>query len=95
MTIEEAYENFLLTKKAEGLSEKSIVVYKSHLKCVSHHLDITIPLQQVSKRDFEEMIVSLRAKQLSNNTIASYVATMKKKLITTFENKTNNYYERH
>lgn len=55
MTIEEAYENFLLTKKAEGLSEKSIIAYKSHLKCVSHHLDITIPLQHISKRDFESL----------------------------------------
>ena len=40
LTMEEAFENFLFAKSAQGVTEKTIKSYKSHFHCISKHLDI-------------------------------------------------------
>ena len=49
LTLSEAFEAFLLSKKSEGLSNKTITTYKGHLACISHHLNIFQQLSSYKK----------------------------------------------
>ena len=40
LTISEAFDRFLLSKKSEGLTNKTLTTYKGHLSCIAHHLNI-------------------------------------------------------
>ena len=42
LTMEEAFESFLFSKSAQGLTDKTLKSYKSHFKCISKYLDTTI-----------------------------------------------------
>ena len=44
LTMEEAFESFLFSKSAQGLTDKTLKSYKSHFKCISKYLDTTINL---------------------------------------------------
>lgn len=77
LSIAEYFDDFIITKKAQGLADKTLNAYKSHLKCISRHLDITIPIAELSKADLDSMINSMRTSGLSSNSISSYVRVMK------------------
>ena len=77
LSFSEAYEMFLLSKKSEGLSNKTITTYKGHLSCIAHHFDISKQLSDIDRKDFEIMISSMRESTLSSNSISSYVRTLK------------------
>jgi site-specific recombinase XerD len=77
LTMEEAFENFLFAKSAQGVTEKTIKSYKSHFHCISKHLDTSIELSSLKKQSIHKMIASMRASNLSQNTIASYVRVLK------------------
>jgi len=77
ITINEAFDRFLLSKKSEGLANKTLTTYKGHLACIAHHLNIFQPLSNISRNDLEQMISSMRESELSSNSIASYSRTFK------------------
>ena len=66
-----------MSKKSEGLSNKTITTYKGHLSCIGHHINIFQSLSDINRGDFEQMISSMRESGLSSNSIASYVRTLK------------------
>ena len=72
-TIEELFQQFLSASTARGLSEKTIKTYRSHLHCISKHLDISLPISHLNKILLTEMISSMRDSNLSVNSISSYV----------------------
>ena len=76
-TVEETFEYFIISRKAKGLSDKTLVTYNQHLRAIKHHLDIDIPIGDLTKADLENMVSSMRAAELSANSISSYVRTMK------------------
>lgn len=76
-TTAEFFDDFIIAKRAKGLSDKSIKSYISHFKGISRHLDITIPIDELSKADLESMISSMRKSELSSNSISSYVRVIK------------------
>ena len=76
-TVKERFEQFLSASAARGLSEKTLKTYRQHLHCISKHLDIALPLFQLSKSDLETMITSMRSSGLANNSISSYVRAFK------------------
>ena len=47
LTMEEAFESFLFSKSAQGLTDKTLKSYKSHFKCISKYLDTTIKLNSL------------------------------------------------
>ena len=71
-TIEEVFPRFVTAKTAEGVSDSTIKTYRSHFYCISKHLDITIPFDQLTKEHLDNMIVSMRESGLAHNSIASY-----------------------
>lgn len=76
-TVEETFEDFIISRKAKGLSDKTLTTYNQHFKAVRRHIDVDIPIDDLTKTDLESMVSSMRAAELAPNTISSYVRTMK------------------
>ncbi len=76
-TLAETFEDFIISRKVKGLSDKTITTYNQHFKAISRHISIDIPIDILSKADLEEMVTSMREAALSATTISSYVRTMK------------------
>lgn len=76
-TFAETFEDFILSRKAKGLSDKTLITYNQHFKAVRRHLDVDIPIDDLTKSDLESMVASMRASELAPNTISSYVRTVK------------------
>ena len=69
----EVFEDFITSQTARGISDITIRNYHQHLHSISKHFDISTPFEDVSKRQLDEMIMSMRAKGLAHNSIATYV----------------------
>ena len=76
-TVAETFEDFIISRKAKGLSDKTLTTYNQHFKAVRRHLDVDIPIDDLTKSDLECMVSSMRASELAPNTISSYVRTVK------------------
>lgn len=46
-TIEEAFADFMLSRKTKGLADKTFESYQNQFKSVSKHLDISVSIYQV------------------------------------------------
>ncbi len=77
VTTAETFDSFMMSRKAKGLTEKTISSYYSHFKCIAKHLDMNIPIEDLSKTDLENMVASMRDSGLSSNSISSYVRVFK------------------
>lgn len=75
-TFEEIYGRYVLAQTAKGVSEITLRNYKERLHNISKHFDIQKPLNEISKKDFDEMVIQMRKSGLSNNTIATYTRTI-------------------
>ncbi len=40
-TMEETFENFIISRKARGVAEKTMQSYKSQFKAIARHLEVT------------------------------------------------------
>ena len=72
-SFEEVWASFIISKTSSGVSEATIRNYHTHLKGISKHLDITMPLERLTRRELEEMVVSMRESGLAHNTVATYL----------------------
>lgn len=75
-SVEETFDDFLNSKRASGLQEKTLLTYKQHFQAISKELDVEQPIEALSKREIEEAINRLR-NRLSSNSVRSYTATLK------------------
>lgn len=71
-TIEQVFDDFVIAQTANGLSEVTLRNYKLHLHSISKHLDIHQPMEALTKKQLEEMIVSMRQAGLAHNSISGY-----------------------
>lgn len=76
-TIEETFRDFIISKRAKGLAEKTLESYQFHFRSIAKHLDITLEIAALQKADLEEMIASMRDAELAANSIQSYTRTLK------------------
>ncbi len=76
-TVENVFHDFILSKRAKGLSEKTISTYKQHFSAIGKHLEIKRAIDEINKSALEEMIVSMREAELAANSIRSYTRTLK------------------
>ena len=83
-TIEEAFSSFVISQTSKGVAAITIRNYHLHLRSISKHLDIKMPLSALTKRHLEKMVVSMRAAGLAHNTVATYL-----RVINTFLNWAN------
>jgi len=70
--VAEVFDDFVVSKMAQGLSDITIATYRQHIRSISNHLDIQKPMEALTRKDLEEMIVSMRASGLAHNSISSY-----------------------
>lgn len=76
-SIEEAFKDFIFSKRAKGLAEKTLVSYQFHFKSIARYLDVTQELAELQKADLETMISQMRDSGLAANSILSYTRTLK------------------
>ena len=77
VTVAETFHDFLVGKKAAGVSEKTLLTYGQHFSAVSKHLSPDTPMDALNKADLEDMISSMRDAGLAANSIKSYTRTLK------------------
>lgn len=71
-SVAEVFDDFVVSKMAQGLSDITIATYRHHIHSISNHLDIQKPMEALTRKDLEAMIVSMRASGLAHNSISSY-----------------------
>lgn len=77
ISVADTFGDFITSRKAKGLSEKTLTTYKQHLAAIGKHLDVAIPIDELTKQDLEYMIGSMRDASLASNSIKSYTRTLK------------------
>lgn len=77
ITLEAAFKEFTIARAATGVKDKTLRTYASHFKGVAKHLDMGLTFAELSKRDLDNMVVSMREAGLAHNSISSYVRMMK------------------
>ena len=77
ISVADTFGDFILSRKAKGLSEKTLTTYNQHLSAIGKHMDVSIPIDELEKQDLEEMISSMRDAHLASNSIKSYTRTLK------------------
>ncbi|MBE6785402.1 MAG: site-specific integrase [Ruminococcaceae bacterium] len=75
--IQETFDDFMLSRKTKGLADKTLESYQNQFKSVSKHLDISMSIFSLQKKELNEMIVSMREHGLSSNTINCYTRMLK------------------
>ena len=76
-TVEEVFNDFVISQTAQGLSETTITTYRCHIHSISKHLDIQKPMNALTKGDLEAMVVSMRKAGLAHNSISSYCRVLR------------------
>lgn len=76
-TVEEVFNDFVISQTAQGLSETTIATYRCHIHSISKHLDIQKPMNALTKTDLESMVVSMRKAGLAHNSISSYCRVLR------------------
>ena len=76
-TVEDMFSEFITSQKAKNLSEVTIDTYRCHIRSISKHLDLKIRMSELSKRDLEAMVVSMRESGLAHNSISSYCRVLR------------------
>ena len=55
-TVEEVFNDFVISQTAQGLSEATIATYRCHIHSISKHLDIQKPTNTLTKGDLKAMV---------------------------------------
>ena len=71
-TISAVFEEFVRARTADGVSPVTLQTYHNHLHCISNHLDIEMPLAELTRDDLNTMVVSMRQSGLAHNSVSSY-----------------------
>ena len=80
-SLKAVWECFIISKTSKCVSDATLSNYHHHLRAIAKHLNIEMPLEELSKSHLESMVVSMRAAGLAHNTVATYL-----RVINTFLN---------
>lgn len=76
-TMKEFFDDFIIAKKAQGLADKTIKSYQSQFRAINNHLDVNVPIEDITKSDLEKMVTSMRNSNLAANSISTYVRILR------------------
>ena len=76
-SLAEVFDDFVLSQTAKGLSDITLSTYRHHLHSISNHLDIQKPMNALTRKDLEDMVVSMRVAGLAHNSISSYCRVLR------------------
>ncbi|MBR5570559.1 MAG: site-specific integrase [Oscillospiraceae bacterium] len=83
-TYAEVFASFITAKTAENVADITIRNYHNNLHTIAKYLDVDIPLEQLTRKHLDEMIVAMRKAGLAHNSITTYV-----RIVRTFLNWCN------
>ena len=73
MSINGAFEDFVVSQMAKGVSDKTVETYRSHFKSIGKYLDTEITFDALRQTDLVRMVVAMRQNGLTQNSISSYL----------------------
>ena len=73
LSMKGAFEDFVVSQMAKGVSDKTVETYRSHFKSIGKYLDTEMTFGAVRQADLDRMIVSMRQNGLAQNSISSYL----------------------
>lgn len=73
--VDELFEEFLNSKRAQGIKQKTLKTYKEHYNSISRTI-CSMPMEQVNRKDIEKIVLELKDRNLHPNSIKSYMATL-------------------
>ena len=73
----EVFEEFVISKTAQGVSDATLNNYHYHLKNIAHYLDIEREFDAITKKDIERMASDMRKRGIKHNSIATYMRMLK------------------
>ena len=76
-TIEEAFEDFITSRKTKGVVDKTIESYQNHFRAVARHLDISKSIYTLERDDLDKMVAAMRDAHLATNSINTYTRVFK------------------
>ena len=71
-SLKEVWECFIISKTSKCVSDATLSNYHHHLRAIAKHLDIEMPLEELSKRHLERMVVSMKEAGFWNRCGTSY-----------------------
>ena len=77
LTIRAAFKDYAIHKEALGVKEKTLETYWQQLHAISKHLDLDMTFAELTKKDLDMMIISMKRSGLAQNSISSYVRMLK------------------
>lgn len=84
LTLEKAFEEFLVSRMATGVKDKTLKTYRLQAHAISRHTNPEILLNAITKHDIDLIIVSMRTSGLKSTSIQTYT-----RLLRTFFNWSN------
>ena len=76
-SFKEVYEEFVISKTAQGVSDATLNNYRYHLKAISRYLDTEKDFDEITKKDIERMAAAMRQSGIKHNSIATYLRMLK------------------
>ena len=73
LSMKGAFEDFVVSQMAKGVSDKTVETYRSHFKSIGKYLDTEITFDALKQTDLDRMLVSMRQSGLAHNSISSYL----------------------
>jgi len=64
-SVEEAFRDFIVSRKTKGVTDKTIESYQHQFKAVIKHFDVTKDIYTLHKKDLDNMISSMRNSSLA------------------------------
>lgn len=77
ISVLELLEVYFNECQGRGLSVSTIRTYQQHFHALGRFLDMEKPVGDLTRADFDEMIIKMRAANLARNSIDSYIRTVK------------------
>lgn len=77
MTLKDAYDDFILDKRAQGLADKSIESYENALHVFIKYIGADVNIQSIEHRHVKRYSIDLRTRDLSTATISTYMRNAK------------------
>lgn len=74
---DEIFKLFVVSKTACGVSDTTLRNYHYHKKAISNFVDTNRPIRDISKREWEQMVVDMKEAGIKHNSIATYVRFLK------------------
>ena len=75
ITLCDAFDKFIVSKRAKGITDKTVETYRSQFSRILYFIGGDSNMSDLTRADFENMVDNMRNTDLSPNSIKSYVIT--------------------